>query len=148
MIPIIRYMEHTDINQVVLHDREVLGHTLGKETLENELSENPFAHYFIMEEQHTKIFLGMISMWIDSPNAQIINVYVLPQFQGMGLGSKLLTFFMDYVKSYEVTDITLEVRPSNFKAIALYEKFGFTQVSIRRNYYDNGEDAFLMLKRM
>jgi ribosomal-protein-alanine N-acetyltransferase len=141
-------MQYDDVNQVVIYDREVIGHTLGKDTILNELSENPFAHYFVMEDETTHVFLGMISLWIDSPKAQIINIYVLPKYQSLGFGSVLFDFFLDYVKSYEVDEVTLEVRPSNLKAIHLYEKYGFTQVSIRRNYYDNGEDAYLMLKRM
>ena len=40
---------------------------------------------------------------------------------------------------------TLEVRPSNEAAIALYERFGFRRAGVRRRYYqDNGEDAVIM----
>jgi ribosomal-protein-alanine N-acetyltransferase len=47
-----------------------------------------------------------------------------------------------------VVDLTLEVRPSNLNAINLYIKSGFKQVSVRKAYYNNGEDAFLMYKRL
>ena len=41
--------------------------------------------------------------------------------------------------------MTLEVRPSNQPAIALYERFGFLAAGMRRRYYqDNGEDALIM----
>ena len=41
--------------------------------------------------------------------------------------------------------VTLEVRPSNPAAIALYEGFGFKAAGVRRRYYsDNGEDALIM----
>lgn len=148
MKPIVRDMVHSDIEQVVVNDRIVLGHTLGKDTYHFELEENPFAHYFILEDELTHDFLGSISLWIDTPKAQIINVYIMPEFQGQKLSLILMDFMCDYLKSFEVDEITLEVRPSNVKAIALYEKYGFEQVTVRRQYYDNGEDAYLMLKRM
>lgn len=45
--------------------------------------------------------------------------------------------------------MSLEVRKSNQKAIALYQKNGFDIQSIRRDYYqDNHEDAYLMTKEM
>ena len=45
--------------------------------------------------------------------------------------------------------MSLEVRVSNDKAIALYKKNGFETVALRKNYYeDNHEDAYLMIKQM
>ena len=42
-------------------------------------------------------------------------------------------------------EITLEVRASNFAARALYRKYGFREVGLRKRYYiDNGEDAIIM----
>ncbi|MBU1144422.1 MAG: ribosomal protein S18-alanine N-acetyltransferase [Firmicutes bacterium] len=148
MNSVIRYMKVEDVDQIVLADRLVLGHTLGKETMINELEINPFAHYFLMEDQESKELLGHLSIWIDSPMAQILNLYVLPKYQEHGFGKKFIEFAIDYMKSFNVKELTLEVRPSNERAIILYKNYGFTQVAIRRNYYDNGEDAFLMLKRM
>lgn len=148
MNPSIRYMNHDDIPMIVGSEKIVLGHTLGENTIQKELDENPFAHYFILEDTDDLHFLGMISLWIDTPRAQIINIFILPEFQGKKLSFILMDFMLDYMRSYEVKEITLEVRQSNIRAIHLYEKYGFVQVSIRRQYYDNGEDAFLMLKRM
>jgi len=148
MKAVIRYMTSADISKVVEYDKIIFGHTLGNETLRIELEENPFAHYFVLEDEESSAFLGMISLWIDTPNAQILNLYVLPSYQEHGLGRRLMDFSLDYVKSYEVEEMTLEVRPSNAKALSLYEQYGFKQVAIRRNYYENGEDAFLMYKRM
>ena len=45
-------------------------------------------------------------------------------------------------------NVNLEVRVSNVKAIALYQKFGFKNVSVRKRYYSNGEDAYLMIKEL
>ncbi|MBU0996719.1 MAG: ribosomal protein S18-alanine N-acetyltransferase [Firmicutes bacterium] len=148
MNPMIRYMNHEDIPKVAAAEKLVLGHTLGESTLQRELDENPFAHYFLLEDGEGQVLVGLISLWIDTPQAQIINLLIMPEFQGQNFSVMLMDFMIDYLKSYEVTEITLEVRQSNIRAIRLYEKYGFVQVAIRRQYYDNGEDAFLMLKRM
>ncbi len=148
MNPVIRYMNHEDIPMVAEAEKLVLGHTLGEPTLQKELDENPFAHYFLLENQENQKLIGVISLWIDTPQAQIINLLIMPEYQGQNYSIVLMDFMMDYLKSYEVKEITLEVRQSNIRAIRLYEKYGFVQAAIRRQYYDNGEDAFLMLKRM
>ena len=42
--------------------------------------------------------------------------------------------------------ISLEVRVSNERAQNLYRKYGFETISIRKNYYENAEDAYVMMK--
>lgn len=148
MKPTVRYMTHEDIGMVVAGDRVCLGHSLGEETYHFELDDNPFAHYFVLVDEESNKFLGMISLWVDTPKAQIINLYIMPEYQGLKLATILLDFTDDYLVSFEIDEITLEVRVTNQKAILIYEKHGFKQVAIRKQYYDNGEDAYLMLKRM
>lgn len=140
-------MRHEDLTDVINADKEIFRHTLGFEMLKNELDINPFAHYFVMREMTTGNLSGHVSLWVDVPNAQILNLYVLPEYQGKKLGDKLIEFCIDYIDKFHVENITLEVRQSNFKAIQLYEKYGFRQAAVRKNYYDNGEDALLMLKK-
>ena len=50
------------------------------------------------------------------------------------------------IKLAECENITLEVRVSNKVAINLYKSCGFNVVATRKRYYENGEDAYLMLK--
>ena len=52
------------------------------------------------------------------------------------------------IKSAECENITLEVRVSNVVAINLYKSVGFNIVATRKKYYENGEDAYLMLKEL
>lgn len=73
----------------------------------------------------------------------IMNVAVDPSARREGVASALLRELVDRVG--EGAQITLEVRPSNDGAIALYERFGFLSAGRRRRYYqDNGEDALVM----
>ena len=59
----------------------------------------------------------------------------------------LLKVFFDLALAHDLSFITLEVRPGNAAAIALYEKFGFVEVGRRKNYYEKPkEDALIMTK--
>lgn len=72
---------------------------------------------------------------------------VHPELQRQGVGGRLLTEVLELAKGREAYLVTLEVRVSNAAAIALYEKFGFRTVAIRRGYYSRPrEDALVMLK--
>jgi ribosomal-protein-alanine N-acetyltransferase len=74
----------------------------------------------------------------------IMNVAVEPEQRRIGVASALLTALLDRVGDRRAR-LTLEVRPSNAGAIALYEAFGFRTAGLRRRYYqDNGEDALIM----
>ena len=73
----------------------------------------------------------------------IMNVAVDPAARRQGVASALLRELVERVG--EGAQLTLEVRPSNDGAIALYERFGFLSAGRRRRYYqDNGEDALVM----
>lgn len=78
--------------------------------------------------------------------AELLNIAVSPDFQGRGLGSCLLQYCLDQLRRHTAR-LHLEVRTSNFPAIALYLRSGFKQVGERRGYYRDGnssEDALLM----
>mgnify|MGYP001268699918 FL=1 len=73
----------------------------------------------------------------------IMNVAVDPRHRRQGIATALLNELIERLG--EDARMTLEVRPSNAGAIALYERFGFLGAGTRRRYYqDNGEDALIM----
>lgn len=73
----------------------------------------------------------------------LMNVSVDPARQREGHATALISELVERLG--DGSRITLEVRPSNSGAIALYEHFGFLPVGTRRRYYhDNGEDAIIM----
>ena len=84
--------------------------------------------------------------WINE-NAEILNFDVSKEFQNMGFGSLMLDFFINLCLSVHVKSLTLEVRESNIKAIELYKKYDLKEVSIRKNYYSNGDNALLMERK-
>jgi ribosomal-protein-alanine N-acetyltransferase len=74
----------------------------------------------------------------------VMNVAVDPDRRRQGIAGALLSRLLERIGDPEA-QLTLEVRPSNTGAIALYEAFGFRSAGRRRRYYqDNGEDAVVM----
>jgi ribosomal-protein-alanine N-acetyltransferase len=73
----------------------------------------------------------------------LMNVAVDPPVRGQGVATALLEEMVQ--RAGLDASYTLEVRPSNATAIALYERFGFRSAGTRRRYYhDTGEDAVIM----
>ena len=72
---------------------------------------------------------------------------VFPEYRRQGVAAKLLAVFENFARGNKLAFLTLEVRPSNTAAIALYESFGFRQAGRRKNYYDlPKEDALILTK--
>ena len=79
--------------------------------------------------------------------ASIISFSILPQFRGRKLGEKMLTKTIDNLRS-KYRSVQLQVRVSNIPAISLYEKCGFEITHTLEKYYDDGENAYEMVKRL
>lgn len=78
---------------------------------------------------------------------ELDNIYVLEEYRNKGIASILIEFMINDGKNKKITNITLEVREDNVKAINLYKKYGFVEKTIRNNYYDNC-NGILMEKEM
>ena len=77
----------------------------------------------------------------------MMNVAVTADYRRQGLGEKLVLALVEELKAINSKCLTLEVRDSNVAAITLYEKMGFRQVGLRKNYYRNPkEDARILRK--
>lgn len=89
--------------------------------------------------------IGFAGILVVIDEADLINIAVLPDFQGKGVGKQLLKKIMELAKEKGVKAMTLEVRESNIKARKLYESFGFTEIFVRKQYYSSPvEDAVIM----
>lgn len=77
----------------------------------------------------------------------ITNIAVRPECRRQGVAKKLLQVFLDFAQGHGLAFLTLEVRASNYDAIALYGSRGFRSVGRRKNYYEHPrEDAIIMTK--
>ena len=77
----------------------------------------------------------------------MMNVAVTADYRRQGLGEKLVLALVEELKVMGSQCLTLEVRDSNTPARTLYEKLGFQQIGLRKNYYRNPkEDAYILRK--
>ncbi len=91
--------------------------------------------------------IGYAGAWIVLDEAQVMNIAIAPAWRGLGAGRSLLTELIARMKARGAERMTLEVRPSNTAALALYGALGFRDCGRRPGYYqDNGEDAIIMWK--
>ena len=79
--------------------------------------------------------------------SDMMNLAVHPDYRRQKIGENLVKKLIEMLRERENTCLTLEVRISNFSAIALYEKIGFVQVGKRPNYYHNPKEDALILRK-
>ena len=93
--------------------------------------------------------LGYIGSQSVLGESDMMNVAVHPDHRRKGIAEALVTALSHDLKEKGNVCLTLEVRDSNTPAIALYEKLGFMQVGLRKNYYRNPkEDARILRKSL
>ena len=108
----------------------------------NEIN-NPFVK-FILCEINGKI-IGCIDYSFFDDRIEINYIIVKEEYQHKGIATEMLEYMIEKCKTIE--NITLEVSTKNIKAINFYHKNGFIDVSIRKNYYSDGSDAIMMMRR-
>jgi len=99
---------------------------------------------WVLEQDAQVLGYGVLSAAVGE--AHLLNLCVAPEQQGKGHGRRLLTHFIDVARGHGAEAMFLEVRPSNYAAVALYESTGFNQVGSRRDYYPapkGREDALI-----
>ncbi len=117
-----------------------------KKMLAEEL-DNQCAAFLVAVEPETEKAVGYAGLLVVADEGYITNVAVDPSCRRQGVAAQLLQVFDNFAKGNHLAFLTLEVRPSNAAAIALYEGFSFREVGRRRNYYDlPKEDALILTK--
>jgi len=140
---VIQEMTENDIDTVLELDLKCFSAPWNREIYEKEVTENDFAHYFIIKTDEKVI--GYVGLWIVLEDAQVTNIAIAPEYRGYGIGEQLFGFALQYLLKQGAKQLSLEVRKSNEIAQNLYKKFGLKKGGVRKNYYpDNGEDAFVM----
>lgn len=100
------------------------------------------AYYLIARDaDRDNLIVAYAGCWVLANEGHITNVAVDPDYQGQGLGRKLMNELTSRVKALGVDSMTLEVRPSNTVAINLYTSLGFRSVGQRPKYYTNPVEA-------
>lgn len=166
-------MTVTDIPEVIAVERASYAMTWPRKAYDYELRHNDLAHYFVLRysiqqppndlpettDQATDTadnsrlpvrnrqagVIGLGGFWLMASQIHISTIAVHPDWRGLGLGEWLLVTLLEAGHSLGAESATLEVRPSNQAALALYRKYNFQEVGRRPRYYrDNNEDALIL----
>ncbi len=106
-------------------------------------------HCLVLVEDERTVGYGILS--VAAGEAHILNLCIDPSYRSRGYGARMLDHMLAVARSAKVTEIFLEVRPSNETAISLYQKKGFRQIASRPSYYqatDGREDAAVLARRL
>ncbi len=136
----------SDLNEILQLEKELYKKPWQEKDYLYELNENPFAYYFKLV--HEGEIIGYMGFWITFETAQITKVSISKKYQKRKISYILMQDMENRILSADCDVITLEVRVSNEPAIHLYKKCGFKVECIRENYYEDHEDAYLMIKEL
>ena len=140
---VVRSMETFDIDDVFEIEKECFITPWSKESFRNEIENNNLAYYIVAVFQNS--IAGYMGIWTIIDEGHITNVAVGKNYRKKGIGKFLVSSMIAACEEKGVTSFTLEVRKSNYEAISLYEKMGFSISGVRSNYYkDTHEDALIM----
>lgn len=107
---------------------------------------NDFSRIFIAFDGNIPI--GFVAFRFCLQDAELTNFAVSPVFYRRGIGSLLLEYGLKKAASENIESITLEVNERNAPAVGLYGKFLFKTVNIRKKFYNNTDNALLMLRNL
>ena len=106
--------------------------------------ENKNTTYIVAKENDEVVGFAGLSTCLDE--ATLNNIVVKKSHRNRGIGGELLEALIELCSELRMKIFTLEVDTENEPAIHLYEKFGFKNLGIRKKYYNNSRDAFIMTK--
>ena len=106
---------------------------------------NPLALWLVAEDNESTV--GYVGSQTVLDETDMMNIAVDPDFRRQGIAEMLVNALVEALRVRGSHCLTLEVRASNDPAKQLYEKLGFQQVGIRKNYYRNPREDALILRK-
>jgi ribosomal-protein-alanine N-acetyltransferase len=92
--------------------------------------------------------VGAITLTVGLDDADIESVFTLKSARRKGVADALIERAIDELKNLGKKGVLLEVREGNTPAKNLYFKHGFKQISVRKKYYQDGENAVILAKEI
>jgi len=134
----IREIKEQELIELKTLKKECFGHSFNNDYLNNIYNQNSYEFLGIYEKGKLAGYLITIDQF---ESLEIFEIAIGELFRKKGYAKELL---LDLIKRKKL-NLYLEVRESNEVAISFYKKFGFEEVSIRKNYYKNPkENAIIM----
>jgi ribosomal-protein-alanine acetyltransferase len=114
----------------------------------NQIFANPnsLSYRTITEEGRMAGFIFMSSD--GNGTGHITTLGVAPEHRRRGLAMKMIRHAEESLRSRDIRTVALEVRVGNLAAQNLYRRFGYNSLQRISRYYNNGEDAYMMVKSL
>ena len=137
-------MNTDHVSQVAELEKLCFSDPWSENSVSSELN-NPLSLWLVaVDGERVAGYVGSQSVMGES---DMMNIAVHPDYRRRGLAEMLVAELLTALKNAGNTCLTLEVRASNAPAIALYEKTGFSQIGLRKNYYRNPREDALILRK-
>lgn len=104
-----------------------------------------WARLDVVRERPSGRVVAFANYWIVADELHLLNIATHPDARRRGHAAGLLRHLVAFGREHDFRCITLEVRRSNEAAQALYRAHAFTSIGVRPSYYENREDAIVML---
>ena len=141
-----RLASAADLDGVLAIEQASFNNPTTREWYEGELKRPEVCYIYVLRTADQPV-AAFCAFWLVAEQAHINNLAVLPELRGRGLGTQLLEAITHEAGRLGAAILTLEVRQSNDAARRLYERAGFYQDGVRKNYYTNPIEDALILSR-
>ncbi|MFI0417711.1 ribosomal protein S18-alanine N-acetyltransferase [Spongiactinospora sp. 9N601] len=115
--------------------------------LRGELADQPRTRHYVVALVGGEI-VGYAGLAAAGDQADVQTIAVTAAHQGTGVGGAMLRELLAEAVRRGAVAVFLEVRADNPQARGVYERFGFTEMGVRRGYYDDGTDAITMMRKL
>jgi [ribosomal protein S18]-alanine N-acetyltransferase len=145
MSRMLRTMTPEDLDAVLVLERSLFGEEAwSRQMLEGELAEQPRSRCYLVADDDG-VITGYAGLLVAANQADVVTLAVAADRWGQGAGSALLEALLAEAVRRRCTEVFLEVRTDNTRAQRLYRRYGFSQIGIRKGYYQpSGADALVM----
>ncbi len=140
---IVREWKKQDVEEIVLIENQCFSDPWSKEMFLDAFS-LPICFGVVVENEGH--IVGYACQTVLFEDAEILNIAVKKEHRREGLGKKLMLAMQEKAVALGAQKSFLEVRISNENALKLYRSLGYNDLSVRKKYYEDGEDALVMQK--
>ena len=141
--PILAAMRETDLAEVMEIENAIYSHPWSQGNFADSIR----AGYACMTWRLDGELVGYFVLMAAAGEAHLLNLSIGVRWQRGGRGSALLQEAASLARRLGAGSLFLEVRPSNHAGLALYRRFGFRRIAVRRDYYpahQGREDALVL----
>lgn len=138
-------MQESDLTEILAIENDVYPHPWTRGNFLDSLYSG-YENWVVRDA--SGLIAGYFLLMFVVDEAHLLNVTVRRNMQGRGLGLLQLDRVAAIAREHNMASVLLEVRPSNQRALTIYQRYGFTEIGKRKGYYpaanNTREDAIVM----